>query len=110
MLGGELDMSWEPSEEARREALMHPNGWLYMIDGNYGPSEFVPPEAIVGAWKVNEKGLIVGDFMPNSNYVKRDCRSSGGGAPSWRAATSGTTSAQSTAKDEADSTGGQKGK
>jgi len=42
------------------EAKANPNGWVYRIAGNFLPHEEVPPEAIVGAWKVNEKGEIVG--------------------------------------------------
>jgi hypothetical protein len=30
----------------------------------------VPPAAVVGAWKVDERGKIVGDFIPNPNYRK----------------------------------------
>jgi hypothetical protein len=45
-----------------------PNGYVYKINGQFGPNEAVPPEAIMGAWKVNEAGNIVGDFIPNSNY------------------------------------------
>lgn len=44
-----------------------PNGYVYKIDGQFGPNEAVPPEAIMGAWKVNEAGNIVGDFIPNAN-------------------------------------------
>ena len=58
----------EPSLEARAEARRHPNGWVYQIDGTFGPDDAVPPEAIVGAWKVDEHGEIVGDFVPNPKY------------------------------------------
>jgi hypothetical protein len=54
----------DASEEARR----NPGGWVYKIEGNYGPDDAVPPEAIVGAWKVDEDGNITGDFIPNPNY------------------------------------------
>ncbi|CBJ34820.1 hypothetical protein [Ralstonia solanacearum] len=43
----------------------NPNGWVYKIEGTYGPTEYVPPEAIVGAWKVDAHGNLTGEFMPN---------------------------------------------
>jgi hypothetical protein len=30
-----------------------------------------PPEAILGAWKVDAKGIIVGAFIPNPNYRQK---------------------------------------
>ncbi len=51
-------------EEAKRT----PNGWVYRIAGRFGPSDRVPPEAIIGAWKVDQEGNIVGEFVRNNNY------------------------------------------
>ncbi|WP_433692111.1 hypothetical protein [Herbaspirillum seropedicae] len=51
-------------EEARR----NPSGWVYKIEGAYAPQDRVPPEAVVGAWKVNSLGVIEGEFIPNPNY------------------------------------------
>lgn len=56
----------EPGERA--EALKHPGGRVYRIKGTYDPDGAVPPEAIVGAWKVDEAGRIYGDFIPNPNF------------------------------------------
>jgi hypothetical protein len=50
------------------EAQKHPNGWVYRILGTFGPNEAVPPEAIVGAWKVDAEGKIIGDFIPNPKH------------------------------------------
>jgi len=50
------------------EAAKTPGGWVYRISGNYGPDAGVPPEAIVGAWKVDEDGSIVGDFIHNPKF------------------------------------------
>jgi len=50
------------------EAKNNPNGWVYVMDKKYEGKEEVPPEFIKGAWKVNEKGLIIGEFKPNPNY------------------------------------------
>lgn len=58
----------DPTPEMLEEARRNPNGWLYKIDGRFGPDERVPPEAIVGAWKVNAVGEIEGEFIPNPRY------------------------------------------
>ena len=53
---------------AIEEAKQNPGGWVYKIDGDYGPDEHVPPEAIIGAWQVDDDGKITGEFLPNPNY------------------------------------------
>ncbi|AXT18468.1 hypothetical protein D7030_07555 [Flavobacteriaceae bacterium AU392] len=58
----------KPTKAAKEEALKHPNGYVYAIDESFRGLEEVPPQAIQGAWKVNEKGIIIGDFIPNPNY------------------------------------------
>ena len=45
-----------------------PGGWVYHIAGQFDPADAVPREAIVGAWKVDPQGRIVGDFIENKNY------------------------------------------
>jgi len=60
-----------PTEQAQKEARNWPGGWVYEIEGSFGPDDAVPPEAIVGAWKVNDVGEIVGEFIPNPNYRPR---------------------------------------
>ena len=59
-----------PPKEAIEEALKNPNGWVYVIDSEFNGKDEVPPQAIKGAWKVNEVGIIVGEFTPNPNYKK----------------------------------------
>jgi hypothetical protein len=59
----------KPTPEAIAEAKHHPNGWVYVIEGNYGQNETVPPEAIRGAWKVDANGNITGEFIPNPNFL-----------------------------------------
>lgn len=58
----------KPYSEEVVEARHHPNGRVYRIAGDFAPSDRVPPEAIVGAWKVDAKGEITGDFINNPNY------------------------------------------
>ena len=50
------------------EARKNPNGWVYVIDGKFGPNDAVPPEAIVGAWKVDASGKLTGEYKANPNY------------------------------------------
>ncbi len=56
----------EPAEI--EEAKRNPNGWVYRISGQFGATERIPPEAIVGAWKIDENGDIVGEFIPNPKF------------------------------------------
>lgn len=51
-------------EAARRS----PNAWVYAIDPELDPAGSVPPQGIAGAWKTDENGRIVGEFVPNSAY------------------------------------------
>lgn len=59
----------KPTPDMLEEAKNNPGGWVYVIEGNYGPDDEVPPHAIAGAWQVDETGNIVGDsFQANPNY------------------------------------------
>jgi hypothetical protein len=58
----------QPPESAHEEAKLNPNGWVYKIDGEFGPSDAVPPDRIVGAWKVDGNGKIIGELIDNPNY------------------------------------------
>lgn len=58
----------KPFQGEIEEAKLNPNGWVYRISGDFSDSDSIPPEAIVGAWKVNENGEIEGDFIPNPKF------------------------------------------
>ncbi len=60
----------KPTKSEINEAKNHPNGWVYRIKGGYDPDGRVPPDAILGAWKVNDKGIIIGDFIINDASLK----------------------------------------
>lgn len=60
-----------PFPEEADEAKRTPNGWVYRIAGQFDSTESVPPKAVVGAWKVDSEGEIVGDFIKNKNYDVR---------------------------------------
>ena len=50
------------------EAAQNPGGWVYQIDGDYGPADGVPPHVIIGAWEVDNSGQLTGVFKENPNY------------------------------------------
>ena len=54
--------------EAVSVARANPGGWVYVVGGPFGPDDDVPPEAIVGAWRVDHGGHIVGEFITNPRY------------------------------------------
>jgi hypothetical protein len=58
----------KPFLEEVEEAKRTPNGWVYRIAGRFAPSDDVPPEAVVGAWRVDAQGNIVGGFVRNQKY------------------------------------------
>jgi hypothetical protein len=58
----------QPDTQAIEAAKQNANGWVYKIDFRYPSQDQVPPEAIVGAWKVNAQGVIEGEFVPNASY------------------------------------------
>lgn len=58
----------KPSLGEIEEARRNPNGWVYRLAGQFNTTDTVPPEAIVGAWKVDSQGNIVGDFIKNTKY------------------------------------------
>jgi hypothetical protein len=62
------DSEHEITEEIVEAARANPNGWVYKIEGAFGPDEDVPPEAVVGAWKVDETANLTGEFIPNPRY------------------------------------------
>ena len=62
-------MRERPSPGEVAEAARNPNGWVYRIAGSVGDANGrVPPEAIIGAWKVDSAGEITGEFIPNPKY------------------------------------------
>ena len=62
-------MTETPLQGEIEEAMQHPGGWVYRIAASFGDSNGrVPPEAIVGAWKVDADGKIIGGFIRNPKY------------------------------------------
>ena len=61
-------MTLTPMPEEVAQARSNPGGWVYRVAGAFGADDAVPPEAIIGAWKVDERGDITGAFVPNERY------------------------------------------
>lgn len=59
----------EITKEMEREAANNPGGWVYKIDWEFREDQHVPPEAIEGAFKVDENGQISGEFVENGKHV-----------------------------------------
>lgn len=56
-------------EGVRKEARNIRDGWVYEIVGDYGPSDAVPPTAIKGAWRIDERGQVTGEYVANPNFA-----------------------------------------
>jgi hypothetical protein len=61
-----------PSPEDIDEAKLHPDGWIYKFSKKYSLADRVPPEHIIGAWKVDSDGNIIGDFIKNSKFIPKN--------------------------------------
>lgn len=56
------------TDEMRRHATDNPGTWLYAIAAGFDPMGEVPPEAIKGAYWVDESGQITDRYEPNRRY------------------------------------------
>jgi hypothetical protein len=58
-----------PITDAMREsARRQPGTWLYAVDPFFDDGSAVPPHGVVGAWRVDQRGEITGEFEANPNY------------------------------------------
>jgi hypothetical protein len=71
MGGSDVHETREPSESLLAEARRTPGGWVYEIEGAFGPTESVPPEAIRGPWAVDENGELTGEYRANPRFRAR---------------------------------------
>ncbi len=58
----------EFTPEMIEEARNNPGGYVYAIEGVFGPEDTVPPESIKGAYKVDLEGNLTGEYQPNPNF------------------------------------------
>ncbi len=68
-----MDNQPEINEAMKEEARQKPGGYVYCIDPQYvkdGVNGAIPPQGIIGAYPVDEKGVIIPKFTANPNYVQ----------------------------------------
>ncbi|MGH8866980.1 MAG: type VII secretion system-associated protein [Actinomycetes bacterium] len=56
------------TDTMREQARSQPDSWLYALDPGFSPDTEVPPEGIVGAFRVDTQGEIAGGWTPNPHY------------------------------------------
>jgi hypothetical protein len=56
------------TEALREQARRQPGGWMYAVDPAFDPDGAVPPHGVIGAWKVDGRGEITGEFRHNPHY------------------------------------------
>jgi hypothetical protein len=61
----QMDKPDQPPPSVWADAKHTPGGWLYVFDEEFGVGADVPPEAIRGAWKIDDNGNITDEFTPN---------------------------------------------
>ena len=57
-----------PSAAEIETARWRPDGYVYRIVSSLDPQGEVPPDAVIGAWRVDGRGRIVGGFIVNPDY------------------------------------------
>ena len=55
-------------DNLKKMAKENPNGWVYKIKEGVNIEGQIAPTAVMGAWKVDENGNIIGEFIENPNY------------------------------------------
>ncbi|GAA2815050.1 type VII secretion system-associated protein [Saccharopolyspora taberi] len=64
------------TDQMREEARQTPDSWLYIVDPGYQDSEDVPPEGVIGAYRIDSAGEIDEDFQFNDEYQPSDMATS----------------------------------
>jgi hypothetical protein len=55
-------------DELSEVAAQNPGRWVYEIDPALDRASPVPPQRIVGAWRIDDLGSPTGEFVANSSY------------------------------------------
>lgn len=56
------------TDEMREHAKVQPNSWLYVLDPSADPDGPAPTELVVGAYPVDEDGVLLEEFQHNPAY------------------------------------------
>ncbi|MGW4464940.1 type VII secretion system-associated protein [Micromonospora sp. NPDC004704] len=54
--------------QLRERARQNPESWIYVVDPGFEDAPEVPGWAVVGAYRVDERGEVVDELRPNPNY------------------------------------------
>jgi hypothetical protein len=54
--------------ELQQEAVKNAGGWVYDIDPAFDRTGSVPPEHMIGAWRIEDTGLPTDEFVVNPHY------------------------------------------
>lgn len=61
------------TEQMREQARQTPGSWLYIVDPGYQDTgEEVPPEGVIGAYRIDDNGEIDEEFQHNDQYEPSD--------------------------------------
>lgn len=61
------------TDQMREQAKQTPDSWLYIVDPGYEEEEAdIPPEGVVGAYRIDSDGEIDEDFQFNEEYQPSD--------------------------------------
>ncbi|MEU4677070.1 type VII secretion system-associated protein [Micromonospora sp. NPDC023737] len=56
------------TDQLRQQARQAPGSWIYAVDPAFEGAEDVPGWAVIGAFRVDERGEIGDEFQRNPNY------------------------------------------
>lgn len=57
------------TDQMREHARQNPNTWLYIVDPGYEQEgDDVPPEGVMGAYRIDENGELDEEFQVNESY------------------------------------------
>ena len=65
------ELGWKPTREMKSEAARNPGGWVYEIEGTFGPNDAVPGSAVKRAWEVDRHGRLTGRYVDNEKFDSR---------------------------------------
>lgn len=61
------------TEQMREQARQTPGTWLYIVDPGYQDTgDEVPPEGVIGAYRIDDAGEIDEEFQHNDQYEPSD--------------------------------------
>jgi HEAT repeat protein len=65
--------------DLQEQAGENAGGWVYELDLSFRGTGSIPPERIVGAWRIDDNGSPTDEFVANPNYRPSSPKTSGWG-------------------------------